>query len=315
MKNILTLLSIFLFLFLSFYSVFYPTEEVNRYRNKDGRLLRWSSSGQSCNVEIDSGILIEGSTPMLGTDKNGMNYAFYISKSFNTNLLLAFLSVIAFILISVSSGIFIGYDTQHRKLTLSNTSNGLSAILNKNNTGVFLRFVVDSVIRTLHAIPQLLLLIIVVVVSYSSLENDLTRMYVVMVFIGVLSAPKLVFLIVDRIALLEADEFINAARASGLADSIIIFKHILFYDSSPVIFAQIIYVFVQATMLETVISFLGYGMGMSQSSIGGLITQYRYDLPGSVGGDMLALYPMIVLLLIALAGNNLTKSFMEMRSD
>ena len=68
-------------------------------------------------------------------------------------------------------------------------------------------------------------------------------------------------------------------------------------------------------MLETVISFLGYGMGMEHSSIGGLISQYRYDLPGVVGGEIMALYPMILLLLIAVAGNTLTKSFMEMRSD
>ena len=173
----------------------------------------------------------------------------------------------------------------------------------------------ESIVRALHAIPQLLILIIVVVVSYRSLDNDLTRMCTIMIFIGILSAPKLIFLIVDRIAILERDEFINAARASGLPDSIIVFKHILFYDSSPIIFAQIIYVIVQAIMLETVISFLGYGMGMEHSSIGGLISQYRYDLPGVVGGEMMALYPMILLLLIAVAGNTLTKSFMEMRSD
>lgn len=300
---------------MSFYSIFNGGEEDNRYRNSRGRLLRWSESGVSCVVDKDYGESISSVTPILGTDKNGGNYAYFLSKSLNTNLLLALISVVSFILISLSTGMYIGYDTQHRKVTFSNSENGLSGLWNKNNFNLFLRFIVESVVRTLHAFPQLLLLIIVVVVSYRTIENDLSRMSIIMIFIGVLSAPKLAFLIVDRIKLLEGDEFINAARASGISDLKIIFKHILFYDSSPVIFAQVIYVFVQATMLETVIAFLGYGMGMSQSSIGGLIAQYRYDLPGSVGGNPMALYPMIVLLLIALAGNTLTKSFMEMRND
>jgi ABC-type dipeptide/oligopeptide/nickel transport system permease subunit len=304
-----------LFLVFATYSIFYPAEETNRYRNHKGELLRWSSAKQPCVIEIDYDNSIEGFTPILGTDKNGLNYAYYLSRSLVTNLSLSLLSVITFIIIAVSCGIFVGYDSQHRKINISINDNGISSLWSRNNIGLFMRYFVESGVRTLHAIPQLLLLIIVVVVSYRSLENDLTRMCIIMIFIGILSAPKLIFLIVDRITILEGDEFINAARASGLADSKIIFKHILFYDSSPVIFAQIIYVIVQAIMLETVISFLGYGMGMVHSSIGGLISQFRYDLPGSVGGNVMALYPMILLLLIALAGNTLTKSFMEMRSD
>ena len=304
-----------LFLLFALYSFFYPIEEKVRYRNENDELLRWSSANQPCSVEIDYGNIIVGSTPILGTDKYGMNYAYSLSRSLVTNLILSLLSVIPFLMIALSTAIFIGYDSQHRKLKISTNDTGISSLWNKNNIGLFMRYFVESIVRALHAIPQLLILIIVVVVSYRSLDNDLTRMCTIMIFIGILSAPKLIFLIVDRIAILERDEFINAARASGLPDSIIVFKHILFYDSSPIIFAQIIYVIVQAIMLETVISFLGYGMGMEHSSIGGLISQYRYDLPGVVGGEMMALYPMILLLLIAVAGNTLTKSFMEMRSD
>jgi len=305
----------FILMLFALYSISFPAEETNRYRNHKGQLLRWSSSHIPCVIEIDYDNSIEGFTPLLGTDKNGMNYAYSLSKSIVTNMSLSLLSVITFIIIAISSAIFIGYDTQHRRMKKSTNRNGHSSRWNRNNIGVIMRYIVESGIRTLHAIPQLLLLIIVVVVSYRSLENDLMRMGTIMIFIGILSTPKLIFLIVDRINIMEGDDFINAARASGLPDSKIIFKHILFYDSSPVIFAQIIYVMVQAIMLETVISFLGYGMGIAHSSIGGLIAQYRSDLPGTVGGNMMALYPMMLLLLIALAGNTLTRSFMEMRSD
>ena len=111
---------------------------------------------------------------------------------------------------------------------------------------------------------------------------------------------------------LEDEEFINAARASGLSDMKIILTHILWYECSPIIAGQFIYVFVQAIMLEAVISFLGYGVG---ESIGGLIKAYEENYPGAIGGTPISLLPLIVLLLVAVVGNILIRAFMESRHE
>ena len=277
--------------------------------------LSWTKPLQPCIIETLED-RISGKTPILGVDKKGSDLAYRISVALWTNLWLALSSAAVFVVLATFSGVLIGYNQSAATESLYQRIRSSESIIGSLRETRILQIIAKWIVQALHAIPLLLLLLVVVVVANKLFENDLIRMFVIMVTVGVLSIPKLALLIRDRISVLEDEEFINAARASGLSDSKIILTHILWYECSPIIIAQFIYVVVQAIMLETVISFLGYGFGIEHTSLGGLITQFQYNLPGAIGGGTpLALLPLIVLLLIAVVGNGLTNLFMEFRHE
>jgi len=276
--------------------------------------LSWTKPFQPCIIETleDN---ISGKTPILGVDRKGLDLAYRISVALWTNLWLALSSAAVFVVLATFSGVLIGYNQTSATESFYQRIRSSASIIRSLREARILQIIVQWIVQALHAIPLLLLLLVVVVAANKFFDNDLDRMFVIMVTVGVLSIPKLALLIRDRISALEDEEFINAARASGLSDSKIILTHILWYECSPIIVAQFIYVIVQAIMLETVISFLGYGFSVEHISLGRLIIEYQSNLPGAIGGNPLALLPLIVLLLIAVVGNVLTNLFMEFRHE
>jgi len=305
---------IFILTSLLIYQWIIPDNGTYKYRDEDGGLLSWVGPYKSCIIDTyDTEGL--GKTPILGVDKNGRNFAYSISVALWTNLWLALSSAVIFFFSATLLGVVIGYNQQSQLKRTSLNSLGLRRVLKNVNSIKLIQSIARGFVQALHAIPLLLLLLIIVVVANRLFENDLIRMFIIMVALGVLSSPKLALLIKDRIKMLEDEEFIDATKASGLSDVNIIIKHILWYDCSPIIAGQVVYIIVQAIMLEVVISFLGYGIRIDHTSIGGLITQYKDDLPGSNLGNPLALLPLIVLLVIALVGNRLTDLFMDLRRE
>ncbi|MBC8485163.1 MAG: ABC transporter permease subunit [Bacteroidetes bacterium] len=312
--SLITILFILLALLIAYHWIF-PENGDYQYRPKNGRgLLSWTKPFQPCIIDNNVDDIL-GRTPILGVDKRGSDFAYRISVALWTNVWLALSSAVVFILLATLSGVLVGYDQSPETESLYQRIKGSKSIIGSLREVKILQTIAKWIVQALHAIPLLLLLLVVVVVANKLFENDLVRMLVIMVTVGVLSIPKLALLIQDRISVLEDEEFINAARASGLSDSKIILTHILWYECSPIIAGQFIYVIVQAIMLETVISFLGYGFGIDHTSLGGLIKQYQGNLPGAIGGTPLALLPLVVLLLIAVVGNGLTNLFMELRHE
>ena len=316
----ITLISILFLLLVSIlaYHWIFPenSDYIYRPESENGRgKLSWTKPLQPCIIETFEGEEISGNTPILGVDSEGSDLAYRISVSLWTNLWLALSSAAVFIVLATLSGVLIGYNQPAAMKSLYQRIRSSESIIGSLRETRILQIIAKWIVQSLHAIPLLLLLLVVVVVANELFKNDLHRMFVIMVTVGVLSIPKLALLIRDRISVLEDEEFINAARASGLSDIKIILTHILWYECSPIIIAQFIYVIVQAIMLETVITFLGYGFGTEHTSLGGLITHFQYNLPGSIGGTPLALLPLIVLLFIAVVGNGLTNLFMEFRHE
>ena len=305
------------------YHWIFPENGDYKYRPRDGRgLLEWTKPFQPCLVQTTLEGDISGNTPILGVDGKGRDLAYRVSVALWTNLWLSLSGALVFVLLATISGVLIGYEQSSVTKPLYQRIKTSESIIKIFQELRIIQNTARWIVQALHAIPLLLLLLIVVVVvndlgvKITLFGNDLIRMFVVMLAVGVLSIPKLALLIRDRISVLEDEEFINAARASGLSDRKIIFTHILWYECSPIIAGQVIYVVVQAIMLEAVISFLGYGFGMHHTSLGGLIKQFQGDFPGTFsGGHPLALLPLIVLLLIAIAGNGLTKIFMDFRHE
>jgi len=314
-KTTITAILFLLLISLLSYHWIFPENGNYKFRPETGRgLLSWTKPLQPCIIETMDDT-IPGKTHILGVDNRGYDLAFGLSVALWTNIWLAISGALVFTILATFGGVLIGYNQ------LPNTESFYQRLKRKRSLGrklqgtKLIQTIVKLIIQVLHAIPLLLLLLIVVIVANKLYENDLVRMFVIMMAIGVLSIPKLALLIRDRIRVLEDEEFINAARASGLSDKKIVLIHILWYECSPVIAGQFIYVVVQAIMLEAVISFLGYGFGIDHTSLGGLIVQYQGNFPGTIGGNPLALLPLLVLLVIAIVGNGLTNLFMDMRNE
>ena len=226
-------------------------------------------------------------------------------------MMLSFLAaVIIFVFLGSILGIIIGFNR---------TKTTIKELLNHQES--FLRIVyhlfqgtIDYVLQIINAIPMLLLVLISVIVVEKSLydANQLLKLALCLFVYGLLSTPKLAFLIKDKINTLEDEDFIDAARASGISDNKLVFTHIIRYECSSIIFLQAINIFIQAIMLETVIAFLGYGVRqIKYETIGKLISEFKDYLPGTVMGDPLAILPIVMLLLIAFVGNSWSKELLD----
>ncbi len=282
------------------YAAFVSRDNENiKYRDESEDLLRWAAPLTPCIIDR-YGQLEYGAVPLLGTDMHGGNIALRISRAILTNLKLAVLgSLWPFLLFGITAGILIGYDQSDIKRIFKERGRIPYRILQQ---------IVDWLVEVLHAMPQLLLLLIAVVVTNKTLENSYTRMLVIMMSLGFISIPKLALTIKDRIGFLESEEFIIAAKASGLSDRQIIFRHILYYDMAGVIVSQITYMMLQSVMIETVVTFLGYGIKSSRyESIGKLIIEYQNDLPIQGAGSPLAIIPLLTLVIISIVGNMVVK--------
>jgi len=293
-----------------------PEKGEYKYRPENGRgILTWTGPFYPCVIEVGEKISYEGNTPIFGTDNTGSDLAYRLSEALWTNIWLAHIAALVFIIFAIIAGILIGYDQSHHSEAPPIKNGNYFEYIRRFRKVKLVQLFAKLLVETLHAIPMLLLLLVVVIVANGLFEDDLIRMLVVMVAIGILSIPQLALLVRDRIDVLEDEEFINAAKASGLSDINIILTHILWYECSPIIAGQFIYVVVQAIMLEAVISFLGYGVGIDYSTLGGLIKQFQGNFPGTIAGTPLALLPLIVLLLVAVVGNGFTNLFMKLQHE
>ena len=79
-----------------------------------------------------------------------------------------------------------------------------------------------------------------------------------------------------------------------------------------IIISQIIFIILQSVMIETVVTFLGYGIRSSRyESIGKLIIEFQNDLPIQGVGSPLALIPLITLVIISIVGNLIVNTLEE----
>ena len=312
--KILSLLFLTLLLIvLSMYQIIHPDRGDTYFYDApdiNGELMIWASPFSGGYPGVDK-VSSEKVKLYLGTDYDGNDLAFRISKGVFSSMLLSFLAaVLIFVFLGSSLGIIIGFNR---------TKTTIKELLNHQES--FLRIVyhlfqgtIDYVLQIINAIPMLLLVLISVIVIEKSLydANQLLKLALCLFVYGLLSTPKLAFLIKDKINTLEDEDFIDAARASGISDNKLVFTHIIRYECSSIIFLQAINIFIQAIMLETVIAFLGYGVRqIKYETIGKLISEFKDYLPGTVMGYPLAILPIVMLLLIAFVGNSWSKELLD----
>lgn len=95
----------------------------------------------------------------------------------------------------------------------------------------------------------------------------------------------------------KENEFVEAARALGVPDRRILFGHILSHTAGPVVVAATIGV-AQAIMLESAISFLGFGVQPPSASWGSMLTNAQSYLGTA---PWLAIFPGLMIFFVVLS--------------
>jgi len=124
--------------------------------------------------------------------------------------------------------------------------------------------VVSYVTNLVDAMPRLILMLLVIAAFKPGI-------YVIMIVLGFTSAPTVAMLIRGKIQMLRQRNFIESAVALGISPARIIFKHILWYNCRALLLIQATLGMAEAVLLETSLSYLGFGVQEPTPSWGNMV--------------------------------------------
>lgn len=116
----------------------------------------------------------------------------------------------------------------------------------------------------LDSFPRLVLILLMV----AAFKPDI---YYIMAVVGVTNIPVVALLIKGKIQFLRQKNFIEAATALGLGHRAIILKHILWYNCRSVLIIQATLGMAEAILMETSLSYLGFGVQEPMPSWGNMV--------------------------------------------
>ena len=116
----------------------------------------------------------------------------------------------------------------------------------------------------LNSFPRLVLILLMV----AAFKPDI---YYIMIIVGVTNIPVVASLIHSKIQFLKQKNFIEAATALGMNNFTIIFKHILWHNCRSVLIIQATLGMAEAILMETSLSYLGFGVQEPTPSWGNMV--------------------------------------------
>jgi peptide/nickel transport system permease protein len=116
----------------------------------------------------------------------------------------------------------------------------------------------------LNSFPRLVLILLLV----AAFKPDI---YYIMIIVGVTNIPSVASLIKSKILFLRQKNFIEAATALGLRNAVIICKHILWHNCRSVLIIQATLGMAEAILIETSLSYLGFGVQEPTPSWGNMV--------------------------------------------
>ena len=123
--------------------------------------------------------------------------------------------------------------------------------------------------------PRLVLILLVI----AAFKPDI---YYIMVVMGLTAVPAVANAIANKIRFLIQKNFIETAIALGLSTHTIILKHILWYNCRALLIIQATLGMGEATLLETSLSYLGFGVQEPVPSWGNMVQSgANYFLQGN----------------------------------
>lgn len=130
--------------------------------------------------------------------------------------------------------------------------------------GGYAETVVTYLTNLIDSFPRLVLILLVV----AAFKPDI---YYIMTIVGITNIPAVATLIKGKIQFLKQKNFIEAAVALGLSNKVIIVKHILWYSCRSVLIIQATLGMAEAILMETSLSYLGFGVQEPTPSWGNMV--------------------------------------------
>ncbi len=173
-----------------------------------------------------------------------------------------------------------------------------------------LRFFTHCLMDVLESLPRYITILLAIILIPPESRHfqwhgiNWYGFYWLSIVLGILSAPRLGKLIMERIDVLRKREFIEAARALGISKFKVAFKHVIRYNCLSLIFTQAVALISEVMLLEIVLSYLTdgteWGRGITvaepEPSFGNILVSGRYYLFDSW---WISLFPLLALLLTA----------------
>ena len=210
----------------------------------------------------------ENGVGFLGTDNLGRDILSRILVGSRNSLLVAFSAVI----IGMTLGVFLGLIAGYR--------------------GGLVDDIIMRIADTQTAVPFLVLLIAVIAFLGGGLLN-------MIVFIGIGSWVGFARLIRGEVLSIRERDYVHAARALGVSDLRIMFRHILPNAIQPVIVAASLS-FGGVILTEAALSFLGLGVGSIVPTWGKMVADSRDYMTLAWH---LSVFPAVAIMLVVLGAN------------
>ena len=100
--------------------------------------------------------------------------------------------------------------------------------------------------------------------------SETTRIFIIMCILGVLTWPGLARLVRGQVLVARESEYVTAAKAMGVKESVIAFKHIL-PNVMSVILVSLMLDFGTCMLTESSLSYLGFGVQQPQPTWGNML--------------------------------------------
>jgi peptide/nickel transport system permease protein len=176
-------------------------------------------------------------------------------------------------------------------------------------SGFFPRYfskIIFYFLNIIDSIPRLIFILIIIVLFNPSI-------YIIMVFVGITSIPKVAAYIKTKVEVLKKQGFIESCRALGLSQASIIFKHIVWLSSKSVLIIHATLGMGESVLIETSLSYLGIGVQEPIPSWGNMVAMGKdFFFQGKI---WLSTIPAVVILVtimgLYLLGDGLNSIYNE----
>ena len=205
---------------------------------------------------------------IFGTDDLGRDLFVRTMRGAQVTILVAVVASVVSLLIGVLYGMIAGY-------------------VGGRVDAVMMRFV-----DTLYALPFIFFVILLMVVFERSL-------LLIFIAIGAVNWLDMARIVRGQTLSLREQEFVQAARLTGVSPARIIFRHIA-PNVLGVVIAYVTLTIPQAILLESFLSFLGLGIQEPQTSLGALVDAGVNQMEGA---SWMLLVPAVLLALILMCFN------------